>query len=145
MSNSTGLSSMQALTPIICEPALWFIKPQYMSTAMLLELSKLLAVSPLQQLQILLNLLWLCFTEPLVGLRIAKQFKTVPLLCLSLMTQPSQGWLVARSDQLPFSDGIGSLERFCHIIRNFVDYLLDLTMSYVLVACIRKSSSPWEA
>jgi hypothetical protein len=34
---STGLSSTQALTPIICEPALWFIKPQYMSTAMLLE------------------------------------------------------------------------------------------------------------
>jgi hypothetical protein len=61
---------------------------------------------------------------------------------------PLDGWQLARSDQWPLSKVIGNREvgreggreRHQHIISKFVNYLLDLTMFYVLVACILKRS-----
>jgi hypothetical protein len=38
-------------------------------------------------------------------------------------------WPQAGSDQWRLSKVIGTQERFCHIIRNFVDYFLNLMIS----------------
>jgi len=45
------------------------------------------------------------------------------------------GWSQTGTDQWPLSDIINTPKRFCHIIRNFADYLLNLTM-FVCVSCM---------
>jgi hypothetical protein len=51
----------------------------------------------------------------------------------------ASGWWV-EFDQWPLPDIIGTWERFCQIVRNFVQFLVDPTMFYILVTCIWKKS-----
>lgn len=58
--------------------------------------------------------------------------------------------LGGQSDQRLLFDVIGTWERICHLIRSFVDYLLELTMFYVPITCALKdqltlTSLQWKA